>query len=51
MKEELARRELLSDTPGGEHKFFVSDDASLVEDIAHYFMGEALDGRVEQVEI
>ncbi len=49
LKNDLEKRQMLSDTPGGDHKYFVSDDAALVEDIAHYFMGRTLDSRVQQV--
>jgi hypothetical protein len=42
---------MLSDTPGGDHKYLVSDDAALVEGIAHYFMGKELDGKVEQISV
>ena len=51
LREGLEEADMLSDSPGGEHKYFVSDDAALVEDIAHYFMGSALNDRVQQVTV
>lgn len=51
LREGLQKTDMLSDTPGGEHKYFVSDDAALVEGIAHYFMGKELDGKVEQISV
>jgi len=51
LKEYLTAHDLLRTEPGGDHKYFVSDDASLVEDIAHYFMGKALDSHVEQISV
>lgn len=51
LKESLEKNDMLSTTPGGQHKYFVSDDASLVEGIAHYFMGNALDSHVEKVDV
>ncbi len=51
LKETLQRDQMLSDTPGGEHRFFVNDDAAGVEDIAQLFMGRALSSSIEQVSI
>ena len=51
LRDSLEKTGMRSDTPGGEHRYFVSDDASLVEGIAHYFMGKALDSHVQQVEV
>ena len=49
--ESLEKDGMLSDDMGGRHRFFVSDDAAGVEDVARLFMGRELRISVEQVDV
>lgn len=52
LQESLSRSGMLNDSGRpGTHRYFVSDDPEQVEDIAGYFMGNALDSPVEQAKI
>lgn len=50
LKKGLLQKNILSDTPQGKRKYFVSDDAASFEKNARVFMGDSLGGRVEQVD-
>ena len=51
LRKSLEKDDMLSDNEGGQHRFFVSDDAAGVEDVARLFMGRELNSSIEQVTV
>lgn len=51
LRESLEKDDMLSNETGGRHRFFVSDDAAGVADVARLFMRRELRINVEQVDV